>query len=101
MLDLIDELNNRLAYNQEKQRQLIDDMSKLPKGHINILYRSNKGYYYLTYREGKKIVNKYIGIVGKCDINDILMLISSREKLKTELKNLKNEEKILKKAMKC
>lgn len=100
VLDLINELNNRLIYNQDKQKQLIDDISKLPKGHINILYRSNKGYYYLTYREGKKIVNKYIGVVGKTNIDDILKMISDRQQYKDELKQLKQEEKLLKRIIK-
>lgn len=100
LMELINTLNEILNNNINKQNELIDKISTLPKGHINILNRSNKQYYYLTYRDGTKICNKYIGIVGKCDINDILKMLTERQRCKNELKELKNEEKLIKKAIK-
>ena len=94
------ELKSQLINNQEKQVEINDKISKLPKGHINTLYRNNKGYYYLTYRNGQKINNDYLGPVGKVDLNDMLSKLNERSKLKKELSELKTEEKNIKKQIK-
>ena len=90
----------QLKHNQERQEEIDRMMTALPKGHINILYRRNRGYYYLTYRSGKKINNDYLGPVGKADLNGIMQKLKEREELKKELKALKEEEKQLKKKAK-
>ena len=91
------ELVEKLKVNQNRQDEINDLLSSVPKGHINILYRNNKGYYYLTYRNGKKINNDYLGPVGKTDLSDIMRNLTFRENLKKELRYLKNEEKYFKK----
>ena len=91
------DLENRLNINQNRQLEINETLKIIPKGHINILYRNNKGYYYLTYRNGKKINNDYLGPVGKADLSDIMSSLTKRDHLKKELKYLKEEEKHLKK----
>ena len=91
------ELQKRLEINQNRQAEIKETLLKLPKGHINVLYRNNKGYYYLTYRNGKKINNDYLGPVGKADLSEIMANLTERENLKKELRYLKNEEKYFKK----
>ena len=100
MEEKINEAENVLKTNLEQQEYIKEQMTLLPKGHINILYRKEKGYYYLTHREGKKICNDYLGPVGKTDLKELMDKLSEREKFKKELKNLKEEEKILKKSIK-
>ena len=90
----------KLENNLKEQENIINSMTLLPKGHINILYRKEKGYYYLTHREGKKVCNDYLGPVGKCDINNTLDQLNLREKYKKELKRLKEEEKAFRKIVK-
>lgn len=94
------ELKEKLEEIIKRKEILSSYIMELPKGHINILNRSNKGYYYLTYREGKKIINKYIGVVGKANIDDILKMISDRQQYKEELKQLIQEEKLLRRIVK-
>ena len=91
------DLENRLNGNLNRQLEINNRLLILPKGHINILYRNNKGYYYLTYRNGKKINNDYLGLVGKADLSEIMRNLTERDHLKKELKYLKGEEKELKK----
>ena len=91
------ELIRELELNEEKQLELKDKLLNLPKGHVNILYRNNKGYYYLTYRDGKKIRNDYLGVVGKEDLHEIFEKLTEREKIKREIRSLKLQEKELKK----
>lgn len=91
------ELNTRLQNNQRTQKDISKSIEFLPKGHINILNRNGKGYYYLTYRDGKKINNDYLGVVGKTDINDTINKLKRRKVFDEQLKELKKEERILKK----
>lgn len=91
------ELNTRLQNNQNRQKEIEKAIDFLPKGHINVLYRNNRGYYYLTYRDGKKIKNDYLGAQGKTDLNKTINKLKEREKYDEELKSLKKEEKTLRK----
>ena len=96
MNDIKTEIENR----EKRIEEIKSEILNLPKGHINILYRREKGYYYLTYRDGKKINNDYLGPVGKADLKDIMDNLSKRDKLKNELRSLKGEIKELKKKAK-
>ena len=87
----------QLENNRNRQEMLKNELLLLPKGHINTLYRNGKGYYYLTYRNGKKINNDYLGPAGKADLREIMENLKKREDIKKEIKNLKEEEKELKK----
>lgn len=91
------ELNTLLNNNLKRQNEINNIFLSLPKGHVNTLYRNNKGYYYLTYRNGKKINNDYLGPVGKTDLSDIISKLNERGKLKKELSELKKEEKKIQK----
>lgn len=94
------ELNNRLKDNINRQSELVRAIDFLPKGHINTLYRNGKGYYYLTYREGKKIKNDYQGPVGKADLSKVISRLKLRQTYELELKELKKQEKELNKLIK-
>ena len=93
------EIKNSLGNNLRRQTEINGIFDSLPKGHINTLYRNNKGYYYLTYRDGNKIKNDYLGPVGKVDVNETISKLNERAKLKKELIELKKEEKKLKKLL--
>ena len=98
--ELMYELSDELKSNIDKQQELLNCIECLPKGHINILNRNNKGYYYLTYRDGSKIKNKYLGVVGKVDLTETISNLKKRESLVTEYKKLRQEEKKLNKLIK-
>lgn len=100
MNDIGIELKTRLTNNLERQNEIVKTMDFLPKGHINILNRNGKGYYYLTYREGKKVKNEYLGVVGKADLNKTITRLKQRQVLEAELKELKKDEKNLEKLIK-
>lgn len=99
MNNIVFELQTRLKNNQERQLEIEKSIDFFPKGHINVLYRNNKGYYYLTYRDGKKIRNEYLGPEGKTDLNKIMNKLKERKIYDNELKALKKEEKTLKKLL--
>ncbi|MBR5755695.1 MAG: hypothetical protein IKX97_07770 [Erysipelotrichaceae bacterium] len=100
MEEILNEAEARLEANKAEQNRISEELTFLPKGHINILYRKDKGYYYLTHREGKKICNDYLGPVGKTDLSGMMEKLAERERCRKELKYLKEQEKLLKKELK-
>lgn len=89
-------IKNRRVEIQKEIESLKKQLKKIRKGHINILYRNNKGYYYLTYRDGSKIKNDYLGPVGTTDLSKIMKDLNKREAIKKEIRTLKEEENSLK-----
>ena len=100
MSDIVFELNERLNNNKERQKEIEKSIDFLPKGHINVLNRNGKGYYYLTYRDGKKVKNDYLGAVGKVDLSKTISKLKQRETYIKELDELIKEEKTLNKLIK-
>lgn len=88
LLELTEKLNNNIL----KQKEIAKNIELLPKGHINILKRNGRGYYYLTYREGPKIKNDYLGAVGKVDLTETVSKLRQRDIYIKETKTLKEEE---------
>lgn len=97
MNNIVFELSTRLNNNVNRQKEIERSIEFLPKGHINVLKRNNKGYYYLTYREGKSVKNEYVGPEGKTDLSRIINKLKQREIYDREIKELKKEEKTLRK----
>ena len=96
----MNDINLEIKNKEKRIDEIKSELLNIPKGHINILYRREKGYYYLTYRDGKKIKNDYLGPVGKADLKGIMENLAKRDKLKSELRTLKEEIKELKKKRK-
>lgn len=82
----------RIEYMLERYRKIIDD---LPKGSLSESNKNGQKYYYLKYREGKKVVTKYLGK----DVGDMPALIEKRKHTEAMIKSLENELRIAKKAL--
>lgn len=92
ILDTILREKNRIEYMLGRYRGIINE---LPKGS---LYESNKNgqkYYYLKYRDGKKVVTKYLGK----EAGDMPALIEKRKHTEAMIKSLENELRIADKAL--
>lgn len=70
-------------------------MTVLPKGTISKSNQSASTYYYLKYRDGKKVVSKYLGK----NADDISKLIEKRKHTEAMIMSLENELKIAQKAL--
>ena len=93
---ILDNLNRNLS-NQELYSKQIDD---LPKGKIVVRRKRKSDYYYLEYREKEKIIYKYLGPVLSFDISNLQSQIEERKILCERVKNLKKEEKEMRKVLK-
>jgi len=85
--------------NLEMQESYADEIKKLPKGSIKIKKRGNKEYCYLKYREGDKIITKYVGIASEC-LKSLTPQIEKRRHFENLLKELKAEYKMICKVIK-
>lgn len=87
---------------QEKQRidymlaKYQEALAELPKGTISEKQIKDNTYYYLKYRDGKKIISKYI---GKKEIEKLKQQIDRRRHIESMIKSLLKEQKLAAKVL--
>lgn len=87
---------------QEKQRieymlaKYQKEFSASPKGAISKKTVGEKPYYYLKYRDGKKVVSHYI---GKKEIENVRVLVEKRRHIEAMMKSLQEEKAIADKVL--
>ena len=84
---------------QRNQKMIMEyekELSMLPKGSISTKVIKNRCYYYLTYRDKRKIISKYIGKDMDL-IQDIKEKLLRRKQVKNIIKKLKVEQEQIKK----
>lgn len=94
MDDLKDVLKENLEYYIEQEKQIVARLSLLPKGRIKKKDINGDTYYYLQYRKGKKVIDKYI---GKQVPGSMSKDIEERKRLEDQLKQVKEAIKMLNK----
>ena len=88
------ERNRRLTARYEKE------LETLPKGSVFKRKIGNKEYLYLNYREGEKVISKFLGKSGEFNLDELQVLLDKRKEYKVLLKKLKLEQKELLKVLK-
>ena len=71
-------------------------LETLPRGKITPKTINGKTYYYLYYRDGKKIVSKYIGKEGE-SLRAVREQLARRSQIEEIIKKLKEEKAQIKK----
>ena len=72
------------------------ELSILPKGAISEKKVGEKTYYYLKYRDGKKVISQY---VIKKEIENVRALIEKRRHMEAMVKSLQAEKAIADKVL--
>ena len=85
------ERTERLISRYEKE------VEELPKGAIYARKIANQEYFYLSYRDGKKTVSKFLGNVNSFDKSDLLKKTQRRKELLRLIRKLKSDKKQLEK----
>lgn len=85
ILTTITQEKKRIEYMLAKYKQ---EQDRLPKGSISEKVVGNRVYYYLKYREGKKVVSQYI---SKSQIGEIREQIEKRKHIEAMIKSLQEE----------
>ena len=93
MIDTILKEKHRIEYMLEQYNKTLE---ALPKGTLVGSEKNGRTYYYLKYREGKKVVSKYI---GKAEVETIRGLIEKRKHTEVMIKSLRDELKIAERAL--
>ena len=94
-------MKEELERNLMSQAAFKEEINKFPSGYLSICVIDGKQYLYRKKREGNKIVSSYVGVVG--DAQSIKAESDRREylTLKQSLKELKQDEQRLRKAIKA
>lgn len=71
--------------------EYMNELETLPKGSIRPKKVNGKTYYYLTFRDGSKVVSKYIG-KNELDLTNIKEQLSRRKQVEEIIKKLKEEK---------
>ena len=96
---LLGVLEEELERNLQKQRVFNNEFIKYPKGSLSIIKIHGDQYVYRKYRDGNKIVSKYIGLVNSEPANEAYKQRDRYLKLKQDIKELKKEELELRKVI--
>lgn len=90
---------DELARNQRLVERYEKELQSLPKGSVFKRKIGNQEYYYLNYREGQKVISKFLGNINEYDIEQLQSKLNKRKEYQSLLKNLKAEQKELKKEL--
>jgi len=85
--------NQRIDYMLAKYQALL---AGLPKGTVSEKLVSGNTYYYLKYRDGKKVVSKYI---SKSDIESLRQQLEKRRHVEAMIKSLQEEQQLVEKVL--
>lgn len=85
LLTTIIQEKKRIEYMLEKY---CEEYRRLPKGTISEKKSGDKTYYYLKYRDGKKVVSQYI---GKERIKEVRGQVEKRKHVEVMMKSLQDE----------
>jgi hypothetical protein len=85
--------------NIKMQQAYRSELEKLPKGTICKKIIGNKAYFYLKYRQGKKIISKYVGKDSE-QISILIEKIKKRKYLENVIRELRAEYRTLCKVVK-
>ena len=93
ILTTITQEKKRIEYMLERYKE---EQDRLPKGSISERSIDGRVYYYLKYRDGKKVFSRYI---HKSQIEEIRKQIEKRKHIETMMKSLQEELTIAKKVL--
>lgn len=87
---------------QEKERidrmlkKYQEELEKLPKGTLSEKKAGQSTYFYLKYRDGKKVISQYI---PKKDVEDVRKQVEKRRHIETMIRPLQEEHAIAEQAL--
>ena len=92
-------LEEELERNLKKQRVFSNELAKYPKGSLVVVKVHGDQYLYRKYRKGVKIISIYIAPINSEEAKKAYEDRNKYIKLKQDLKDLKEEEQKLRKAV--
>lgn len=96
---LINMLREELSRSKRLERKYMQSIQSLPKGSFFIRTVRGRAYGYLTYREGGKVVQKYLGAMEKAAIERYRQVITKRGESRKKLVKVRQHLRILARAL--
>ena len=93
-------LEDELERNLRKQKVFHDEFIKYPKGSLVVVLIHGDEYLYRKYRSENKVISQYIGPLHSEESDNAYVLRDKYLKLKQDIKDLKEEELRIRKAIK-
>ncbi len=93
-----DTLEEELERNRRSCLVCRQEIDALPRGSVTVRTRRGRPYCYLKYREGKRVVTKYVGPEEKVG-EDLRASIARRRALQATLRRLEKEQAFIQKAL--
>ncbi len=93
-------LEEELERNNRMKKRYEDELQELPKGSIQLREIGKQEYYYLKFREENEVVSKYLGNKNNTIIDTLEEQIKKRKYLEGVIRDLNQEEKEIRKALK-
>lgn len=88
-------INKEKVRNENMIFNYLKELKKLPKGSVKTKKIGNRNYFYLAYRDGNKVVNKYLG-KNENAIEIIKDQLERRKQIEKLLKDLMKEKEQIK-----
>lgn len=89
-------IKKELERNGRMIKEYENELLELPKGKLILKNINSHSYYYLKYRNGERIITKYVG-KDNCDVSKLNEQLNKRKHIEDMLKQLKSERKELEK----
>ncbi len=92
-------LQDELERNRRMQARYHKEIDQLPKGSLFQRKIGEHQYYYLNYRDQRKVVSKYLGKLDNKNAEALKKQVVERKRYEDLLKKLRDEEKFITKAI--
>ena len=98
---LISTLKEELSTVKRLEQKYLKELNKIPKGSFIIREKGNRNYGYLTYRDGSKVKQKYLGLLDSESLKYYKDLAMRKKELKRKLKSILEQKRILERALRA
>lgn len=96
---LLSVLQEELETAERLERQYLQKIAALPQGSFIVRQVRKRRYGYLTLREARRVVQKYLGSLNDQKIEAFREEMKRRRRYREQLKSVREQIKILKKAL--
>jgi len=98
---LISTLKEELTTVKRLEKKYLKEFDKLPIGSFVARSIRNRKYGYLTFREGNKVKQKYLGALDDESVAHYKSVTERKKSLRAKLKSVREQKKILERALRA
>ena len=96
---LISTLKEELATAKRLEKKYLKQLGDLPHGSFILRTVRKKKYGYLTFREGGKVKQTYLGSLDEQQVEEYCISMKKKRELKEKLKNVRSQQRILERGL--